>query len=957
MLTKALLTAFFSFIFLSYYSLYAAQVLIGDAKNNETFTFDIATHGFYIPGGRFFVGAATSVSNNEYAVAAAHRSGTTFKPLAPQKVRLNGQPDMDNPLFGSAVNYLTLAGARPLVASADIPSSLFLIEDAMPTISVYAAQDIHDAQGNTASSLLGIMSSAPEVVVALEPGASMAAFAAIGNANGGFDGDGSGIALLFFKKFTNKEKNTPFFVWDIVNAQTGASQFNNEGEPLNQGNQAFPLDKTTQSLAINNPVSSIGNVVDLFFDRDLGKLYIALQIVGGPGPTDGARAVVVASLINGRLFLQPIAQDSAFADNTKIVGGVGPLAQTAIFKVRTMQTTTYLRYLVVVGGNGDAPSLGQSVFALPLVDNRQDAAHGTLASMQSNPLTIFGENPPYRFFTRVFTTPATAPSDLYSMNSPGAQVGGSSTLPGAITDITVSGDAIFVSVDEDGNGLRAGIFYSQALFDTQGRINGWTAWQRVAGTQEKIAGFSYDPYKGEFWYLPEWLQAERMQETGPVQTNTVLRTEFTTSHDALSSFISREFYQSTGGVQGLFDFPVTTPSFTTAYGSRLAVNAFTGFQKVVFMQTGADTNTFFGPQRITLDVYTSENGTLQGFSNQPTLLLSGGAIGQIGPISSCAVLTDGLYGWFVIGGSEGVAILADDQGQGWDAAKGLQTKFQGLTQSMAFKKISGAKNVRKLIAINNLLFVLTDRTVERLTISASSIAASAVTSVVIAQLNDEQKACSSSYSDLIVSGPLALLATSFGLFRSGNLVDVQTVANTRLAGWTLVTLPESAGSFTAPGPVSRLFAISPDGFETSVANGGTVFALNAYVGLDQVQIYRLSVQVNDLVTDDSVTLFPDLFIRNMPTFFANLGNYRNYVVTDGSLIAVSRSAFGRAKPLLELLPPTLKSGQPQGARSRVSFINVQESPGFKTLSMGKLLRDSASGSWMVPGDFGVRIQQ
>ena len=148
------------------------------------------------------------------------------------------------------------------------------------------------------------------------------------------------------------------------------------------------------------------------------------------------------------------------------------------------------RYLVVVGGTGTSDDLNSRVFALPLVDNIKTqlynpiapvtstnikpSIHGTLANVKSSPVTIFGAGSPASFQARVFNEPATTPDQLYSMNSPAAAVGGQAQLPGPITDITVRGDAIFVSTQEGGQGMQPGIFYSQALFDTEGRISGWT---------------------------------------------------------------------------------------------------------------------------------------------------------------------------------------------------------------------------------------------------------------------------------------------------------------------------------------------------------------------------------------------------------------------------------------------------------------------------------------------------
>ena len=51
---------------------------------------------------------------------------------------------------------------------------------------------------------------------------------------------------------------------------------------------------------------------------------------------------------------------------------------------------------------------------------------------------------------------------------------------------------------------------------------------------------------------------------------------------------------------------------------------------------------------------------------------------------------------------------------------------------------------------------------------------------------------------------------------------------------------------------------------------GNVYVLSAYVGLSQAQIYRLVIAAGQ-VTDETVQLFPDLYLRGMPTYFASLG--------------------------------------------------------------------------------------
>ena len=143
--------------------------------------------------------------------------------------------------------------------------------------------------------------------------------------------------------------------------------------------------------------------------------------------------------------------------------------------------------------------------------------------------------------------------------------------------------------------------------------------------------------------------------------------------------------------------------------------------------------------------------------------------------------------------------------------------------------------------------------------------------------------------------------------------------------------------------------------------------------MGQTFVYRLAID------GDIVRLLPDYFVAEMPyftlspyilpksklsilklftyyfhkkkqSFFLDLGGYRNYFTTDGSFMVVSRSASGKNPAFLQLLPPSLKSGNPIINRSVAQLLPVME----KARTMGPLVRNSSSGAWVVTGDFGVR---
>lgn len=902
----------------------------------KQFPFPLGAHALYKPFGRFYVAASQAVPKNDFAIAYADRTDREFRALAPEKVVLNNKAEQSNPLFGAAIDHLVMLDRRPVVVSHQAPSSLFLIDDRRNPLAVFQSPNLHDAQGRSAPKILSLTTIATDQLETLSMGSDLAVLAAVPNRRGSFDGDGSGIALAYYRQV--KQGKDTFYAWDVVNAVTGVSSFPEDGS-VAQGNRALPFQKDTEALMINQPVSAISSVVDLHFDRELGRLYLATQVTSAAANNAGARGIIVASIFNGRVQYHAIAPDGAFTEAGQIVGAKGARSRTSIYKVRTLQTKTYLRYLIVVGGQGESPELDQQVFALPLVENLEDPErHGTLANIQVPPVDIFGEHHPYRFMTRVYAVPAQRPEEVFSMSSTPARVGGSGILPGPITDIQIAGEAVFVSCTErhatNLDKAAPGIFYSQPVCDALGRVSGWTDWKRAYSAQP-TAGCAYDSLAGIFWQLPQ----------GDGTSSEVYRSQWTDGTDELSSFIMQHFNKEKGGIQGLFDMPYTTQGFTTAVDERLSVQVMTGFKKVLITQTGKQQQGLFAPYAQYHDTYMSSDGSLSGFTGASNLVCSGGALELVGPITSAAVVSDGKAGWFVVAGVGGIAILANEQGIGWDATKGLASQFAGLSSAASWRLISTTPFVRNLVVQDGKLFALSHSKLERFDITQDELRAGTLTSVILAELTQEQKDSAASFSDVYIKGPLALLATSFGLLRSSNFADVRAQA---MVTWVSVPLAESVGSLTHQGPVTRFFAIKP----SSQDMADNVYLLNAYVGLDQSMIYRLVVHLDHAqVTDESVKLFPDYVLKGTNSFFANLGEYRNYVVTDGSFIAISRSSHRQSQPIVQLLSPALKGGE--SARVRVPFLLLPTD----AQTVGGLVRSSATGSWMVPGDFGIRMQQ
>ncbi len=863
---------------------------------------DIPLHKpvIYQPDGRVYTAAQKAVQKNDAAIAVQGRTSDQLFGITPEKVTLNGKEDQLNPLFGAKIDHLVMLARRPLAA---IGSTIYLTDERVNPLLVFESPKIRNAYAQEVSELLALTSNASDVTIGLPAGAGLAAFAAVPNSQGQFDGNGSGIASALFRSVLNRETTTSFMAWDVIDATTGASSFTRDGKPSLKGNKAAPFGKDTQALFIGEPVTAIRNDIDLHFDRDIGRLYMALDV----DASVGARAIVAVALSEqGKVLYVPIAPESAFSEESAIVGKKAP-GQIGISFVRTMQTRTYVRYLIVVDSEN-------GVYALPLVDNIASVAHGTLANVKKPPVPGFSRVAPHRFESRVFIEPATEPDQLFTTHSVQAKVGGNGSLPGRITDITVSSESVMVATKEDSiqkGQIAQGMFFSQPVFDRYGAISSWTEWQRVAGDQS-VKGFAYDSGTAQHSYVS-------------LEDDTrIKRTSWTVGDDGLDRLISGNFPKEQGGVLGLIDFPFSTKGFSQDVGTRIGIQVFTGAHGVALIQTGADYNGVFRPRIDARTVLQSTNGTLQGFNNQPSLVISGGDLDAIGPLTTAAVVS-GESTWFVVGGSYGLAVLADSTGHGWTS---LTKGFGGLTQDHAWRRISTTRNVRKLEVVGNYVFVLTPCSVERIEITPESIVAGHVPATSVMQLTSLQAQQEKSFSDLYVSESLALIASSFGLLRTTNAIFSDEWQ------WHKIDLPEAIGS-PCNEPVSRLFPIS--------AAQDNLYLLNAHVSTSQTLIYRV------IVDDDTVELFPDMFISGTPSFFLDLGTYRNYLFTDGAFIAVSRSAFGTNPAFLQILHPSIKSNEGVERVPTLLLPNIRNAT-----TMGRVVRNSSSGALTVTGDFGVR---
>lgn len=873
-----------------------------------TFTFPIGSY-IYTPRienqpGLIFIGSSNNTAEN-YSLTGSTFVGNIFRPLAPEKITLNKITSSNNPLFNAQINYLAQIANFPIAVTNAEPSTIyFLNTGTFEEISTI----VQDAQESPASSIVGITSNSPlghanaytQVITAVAPNAGV------------FGDTGSGITYIPVQKE----------VVVIPPATKGARETTRDDYTF--GDQSsLPLDVTTPEMYINSPAAAFNPTAHLKYDGTLAGLFVGLQVTGNVGINDGVRSVVFVK--NGVRAITPTTAIGA----DSIIGATGSSVEVSVHGINVMYTSSGLFYLIIWGGVGSPAATAQTVYALPLVT--LGAFAGTLANVNSAPLEVYSTTPPYTFTGRGFNQPALVPGDLYTPADIQAVVGNNTALPSAITSMYVQNDTVFVSCQSNGANQKAGIFSSQAIFNDTAKIIGWTDWKRVAGSQEPTNGVIFDTLTGEIIFM-----------TGDTiaTINTVKRTEWT-QENAIASTVTNAYATSTSKVQGLWDFPSYTPGFDQTLGNQIAVTIATGYNQALVMQTGSDAvGNLFGPDA-PQDIFEAPQGSLAGFVGGKAINFT--QLDSLGAITSAAFAFDGSNCWLVVGGTGGIGILAEQDGSG---ASLIGNNFSGITSTMSLKQFPIANNIRKISAIGNNLFILTTNELLRISLTKAGIANNNLNAYTLTSTSNELFIPGSSFSDFIVAGPLALLATSQGLYRSGNDVDVQTVTSTNNMLLTKINLNESVG------PATRLFAITNDYLESSLTEGGMVYVLNSYIGYDQARIYRLSVQPFVTVSDQTVQNFPDYFIQGRKTFYLNYGNYQNYFFTDGAMLYSSRSAY---KPFKT--PPYLKvlgmAHTFERFIARNAVIVLHPSP---FISMGRLINLSGAGVLAVHGDFGLYIQ-
>ena len=843
-----------------------------------------------------------------------------FLPLAPERVFLNGETEdgrpaqRPNPIYNNPITNLVLMGQYPVVTLNNPPLNpitigavnfnadqlVCLVDDIEGGTSVKTnTEQIKDAAGNDTAGVAGLAASWDKIFAAVRP-----------QAGGNFGQPNSGFAML-----------------------------SRADQKLQQvGNQAFNLNLNANQLLAIDQNAQVGGFGDMYWDSTLQRLFIGLRDVRRTASPGGAISILVGRLqADGTLQIEPaVALNRNYFYNPAdpnpnkddfIFGfyynAAGANVGSSTYKIRTMHTSTGKSYLIVNGGVA-AVDIKNRFYALPIIKEENVPAGVTSADIGK----VASKNNLNRL-------PA-AIADMSKNNEPPVILGGGRVLNPFnrdIQDMFVVADSVYVCVAEgrDAATREAGIFRSTAIFGQNGNIRAWTPWQRVMGNVNRVYGAGLDTTNANYWYLTT--------ADGTNVRNTVKVTQWGKSEaiaglmgNGLVSLLNEEFKQENGGVHQIFNFDEKTPSLArNTPANELSIMVATGFEKVAIIKSGSGTP-FTQENQFTKDP-ADPNRNVFVFDNDDTLK-------NIGPICCVDVsrVLRNQWGWLFVGGYGGLGVLRDGAaGTGWDGDPAGAVVNLPTISGWTFKELKKADNssfsqVRKIVCEGETgyLYVMTAGRIYRIQMGAGKFSDAALPVALQEKIITPP---SGTLLDMIifhraVNDTRLLVATTEGLFYSNAIVDGNNDQN---PNWTRVNLDLSL-------PVSHLNFVSTQkgGFTTN----GNLYALAEDFSLNLANIYRFDIQGGAA---------PAIIGATPPDYFYSIGEFRHNFVTDGTFgFSELSKHFGKKEFLRKINIGSDKNTM----RRNESVINLDLED--SAYNVGIIVQNTASGAWIVPGDWGIR---
>lgn len=348
---------------------------------------------------------------------------------------------------------------------------------------------------------------------------------------------------------------------------------------LNQANAPLTFDGDSSFLKVGGTVTI--NVQAPATCLLNNSLYVGLNVTGN----GGAAAVFLVNSGAGST-LTPQALLPLNGDNTYTVFSARNAGQLDIQDMQIMNTSTGLSYLIVLENYSGSGVTG--VYAAPIVTNGSVADYGLIAqytnASYATDITITSDPSSNMITKKGFSNPLTV--GTLDQIIPGGGSFASLTVGGdfagalataTVLNFSVTGDCVYIAT-------TIGTYFSKALFDQYGAIQGWTLWQIThaaswGGAPSQASGI-VDGSTAKGWFT---------RSDGTPQA-IVSRTEWNNTNDPLvnvQNAVSANIAENL--VQNVFDLPFTLPVFLNAAPSiNLSGLVYTGKNQVIAATTGQD---------------------------------------------------------------------------------------------------------------------------------------------------------------------------------------------------------------------------------------------------------------------------------------------------------------------------------------------------------------------------------
>jgi len=589
--------------------------------------------------------------------------------------------------------------------------------------------------------------------------------------------------------------------------------------------------------------------------------------------------------------------------DTIISGTTGQ--RVVVAKTATATMSTQLSYLFVARSNGLD---NQYIYAAPMVKNPSnlDMNNGKIAKFDSI----------YQQFNRAsriqyFDTVIDDASQIDISGSPEVVARilvGAGAVPLAagesIDQLYVQGDVAFITIAAQPSAdSTPGIFSSHALFDEQGRVKGWTSWQRALGKDSQVLFAQTERSTGATMSVQGQNLSTIYQTTW--NTNSAL-THLTQAIESSLSFAKR-------GVQGLDVFGPSTPGL-----GNLSLVVASGKNTTLLSQTGivSDGNLVIDQDETVITIDSS----------------LGLSIGSVITTAFGSDENDNYY--FFMGADGGLAVFSDDQ-TGVTFTSSLADLATLTTDGKSCKTIGTFKFVKKIIGYGPDLYILTLDGLYKMRLQADTFVLENPSEPQIEKVlhaNSLEK--SMMFLDMIIVDDFILIGTTNGLYSFDFTQEDQGVVE-------YIAIP---GGYQA---VTRLVPVATGG--NSWYESGNLYVLSSNYSLQQTSSSRLTIN------QGQINPIQDQIIQGVNGPYLIFDLMMSSLFVGGSFGWTTNFKIGDIPPVLNYLDYTLHAGTSsaqyllKGSVHRILLKNLLSS----TLNTTQILQDYSSGVLMVGGDFGL----